>query len=135
MGRALLVAANPFAIYYATDTRMYSLMMLLVVLGYLAVARALEQPTRRRLVALGVVTAGVLYTHYWGLYVVVTTGAWLGCNMWRARRSGEADPEPKHYRPALGAMVMDGVLAALRPPVCLPDSPHRDPVDRRRRTG
>ena len=39
----------PWAIYYGTDTRMYSLMALEAILWYLAVRRALELPSRRRL--------------------------------------------------------------------------------------
>ena len=79
-----LGVTSPFAINYATATRMYSMMVLLSVLGYLALQRALEQPNRGRLLALAAVTAGLLYTHYWGLYLVLVTAGWLG---WRARRS------------------------------------------------
>ncbi|MGH9114468.1 MAG: glycosyltransferase family 39 protein, partial [Acidimicrobiales bacterium] len=64
-----LALTSPFAIDYATNTRMYSLMILWSVLGYLALCRAIERPTRGRLVALGAVTAALLYTHYWGLYL------------------------------------------------------------------
>ena len=106
----LLLATNPFAISYATDTRMYSLMMLLVVLGYLAVARVLERTTRGRLVALGAVTAALLYTHYWALYVVASTAAWLVFKIWRARRT--SDPEARGYRAAFGAVVI-GVVCWL----------------------
>jgi hypothetical protein len=79
-----LGVTSPFAINYATAARMYSMMILLSVLGYLALQRAIEQPSRGRLAALAVVTAALLYTHYWGLYLVLATGAWLA---WRARRS------------------------------------------------
>src|SRR3954454_3649689 len=41
----LLAASSPFANHYATEARMYSLVTLLVVLGYLAVANALERPS------------------------------------------------------------------------------------------
>jgi hypothetical protein len=79
-----LGVTSPFAINYATATRMYSMMILLSVLGYLALQRALEHPSRGRLAALALVTAGLLYTHYWGLYLVLVTAAWIA---WRARRS------------------------------------------------
>ncbi len=77
---------SPFAIFYATDARMYSLMILWCVLGFLAVARALEAPTRGRLLAVGLLVAAVLYTHYWGLYLVSTTGLWLAYHLWRHQR-------------------------------------------------
>jgi len=107
----LLTASSPFAIYYATETRMYSLMMLLSVLGFLAVARVLEAPSRRRAVALGVVTAAILYTHYWGLYLVGTTGLWLLYRIWRSsRRPGsETDDSTRAVRSAFAAMVIGAV--------------------------
>jgi len=82
-----LALGSPFAISYATSVRMYSLMILLSLLGYLAVARALENPTPGRLAAVAAVTAALLYTHYWGIYLVLVTAAWL---LWRIRsgRSG-----------------------------------------------
>ncbi|SRR5579875_195594 len=77
-GAALLLAASsPWAIYYATDTRPYSLMALEAVAWYLAAARALEQPSRGRLAALAALTAALMYTHYWDLYLVAVGGAWL----------------------------------------------------------
>ena len=48
--------------YYGTDTRMYSLMALEAILWYLAVRRALELPSRGRVIALGAVTAALMYT-------------------------------------------------------------------------
>ena len=52
-----LALSSPFAINYATTARMYSLMILWSVLGFLALSRALEDPRPSRLVALGAVTA------------------------------------------------------------------------------
>ena len=42
----LLGASSPWAVYYGTDTRMYSLMALEAVLWYLAIRRAVEPPSR-----------------------------------------------------------------------------------------
>ncbi len=81
-----LALSSPFAITYATTARMYSLMILWSLLGFLALVRALEDPRPTRLLALGAVTAAMLYTHYWALYLLVGTGAWL---MWRWWRTGE----------------------------------------------
>jgi uncharacterized membrane protein len=81
----LLIASSPFAINYATAARMYSLMILWSLLGFLALARALERPTPRRLACVGALTAVVLYTHYWGIYLVSVVGLWL---LLRSRRSG-----------------------------------------------
>ncbi|MDQ2754381.1 MAG: glycosyltransferase family 39 protein, partial [Actinomycetota bacterium] len=107
---ALFVAAtSPFAINYATSVRMYSLMILWSLLGFLALARALESPTPRRLVALGVMTSLLLYTHYWGLYLVAATAAWM---FWRVRRGRNApveDSELRGVRRAFGAVVVGGL--------------------------
>ncbi|HWG73260.1 MAG TPA: glycosyltransferase family 39 protein [Acidimicrobiales bacterium] len=107
----LLAASSPFAIYYATETRMYSLMVLLSVLGFLAMARVLEQPTRPRAVALGAVTAAILYTHYWGLYLVGSAGLWLLYRIWRSthRPGTETEVTARAVRAAFGAMVIGTV--------------------------
>jgi uncharacterized membrane protein len=85
-----LALSSPFAINYATSARMYSLMILWSVLGFLALLRAVEDPRPGRLVALGAVTAAMLYTHYWGLYLVLMAGLWLGWQMWRTGQGWRA---------------------------------------------
>jgi mannosyltransferase len=84
-----LALTSPFAVNYATSARMYSLMILLSLLGYLAISRAFESATAGRLVAVGAVTAALLYTHYWGLYLVLVVGAWVA---WRIRTTGRGWP-------------------------------------------
>jgi hypothetical protein len=73
----LLVAANPFVARYATEARMYMLVVLLVTLGLIAVPRALERPRPVRLGAVAVVTALLAYSQYWALYLVAVTGGAL----------------------------------------------------------
>ncbi|MDA8343537.1 MAG: glycosyltransferase family 39 protein, partial [Actinomycetota bacterium] len=74
---ALLVATSPFAVRYDTETRMYALVALLTVLGFLALARTLDRPRPGNLAAVAVVTAALLYSHYWSLYLLGVTGLWL----------------------------------------------------------
>jgi mannosyltransferase len=69
----IVVASNPYAIRYATETRMYALEILLVAWGILAFRRALERPTIGRLVPVGIVVVLLLYTQYWALYLVLVT--------------------------------------------------------------
>ncbi len=107
-----LAVSSPFLIEYATTTRMYALMVLCTLLGYLAIARALEQPTWRRLSLLGLVTASVLYTHYWGLYLIGMTGLWLIYHIWRSRRGLPTRLDPTALRRCLGAMVLGSLLFA-----------------------
>jgi len=71
----LLLAASPFAVRYATEARMYSLLVLLVLGGYLAVMELLERPdSRRAAVGVGAVTGALLLTHYWSLYLLFVVG-------------------------------------------------------------
>lgn len=108
----LLGACSPWAIYYATDTRPYSAMALEAIAFYLLVSRALEFPSRGRLLAVSAITAALLYTHYWDLYLVGTAGLWALWRAWRERRTGRC-PE-RTYPHAAGkiawAMVGGGVL-------------------------
>jgi len=103
----LLVATSPFAVRYATETRMYSLVALLTVLGFLALDRALRAPRAGNLVAVGAVAALLLYSHYWSIYLLGTTVLWLAYQAWRGR------PEWRRgARAALVATVL-GCLAFL----------------------
>ena len=79
----MLVAANPYAIRYATETRMYALEILLVSWGILAFRRALESPTVARLAQFGAIVALLLYTQYWALYLLLVVGALLVVLAWR----------------------------------------------------
>ena len=47
----VLLALSPFAVHYATEARMYSMAMLLVLAGGLAIANLLERPSRGLCVA------------------------------------------------------------------------------------
>jgi mannosyltransferase len=88
-----LLAASPFAVRYATEARMYSMVVFLVLAGHLALLRALERPTRPRLAAVSVVTGLLLLTHYWALFLAGTVLAVLALD---ARRRGDAgDPARK----------------------------------------
>ncbi len=82
----VLLSASPFATHYATETRMYSLVTLLAVLGLLAVLRALEQPTLGRLSLVTLDAALLLYSHYWSLYLVAVC---FGLVAWRGWRKGD----------------------------------------------
>ncbi len=105
----LLMASSPFAISYATSARMYSFMILWAVLGFLAMARALEQPTTSRLMWVGTLAAVVLYTHYWGIYLVAVTGLWL---LLRVRRASDDGAARRASRSCLLALAL-GSLAFL----------------------
>ncbi len=120
----LLMASSPFAINYAASARMYSFMILWTLLGYLALARAIEEPSAGRLAAVAAVTALILYTHYWGIYLIAVVALWLLARTfgWRDPRAGVGrgdrlrlfGPRRPHgdptYLRCFGAMVVGGLL-------------------------
>lgn len=73
----LLLASSPFATRYATETRMYSLVVLLTLLGMLAVLRVLEGGRIPDLAFLAGASGALVLTHYWGFFLVATSGALL----------------------------------------------------------
>ena len=94
-GAAFVLAVNPFAIRYATESRMYALIALEVALGLWATLRALERPSPGRLAWVALAAAAVLYTHYWGLYLLVAAGLVLAVRAWRRAPAGTADGSPR----------------------------------------
>ena len=82
----VLLASAPFAVYYATESRMYALVILLTGCGFLALQRAVTEPRPGNLVAVAVVAAALLYAQYWSLYLVAMVGIWLVVSIVRSRR-------------------------------------------------
>jgi uncharacterized membrane protein len=80
----IVMATSPFAFRFATETRMYSLVMFLVLGGYLVVRNALEKPTLPWLALVAVITAALALTQYWDLYLLGVVGAALLVRVARA---------------------------------------------------
>jgi mannosyltransferase len=70
----VLLATSPFLIRYASETRMYALLVLLTVLGVAAGAAVLRRPGPGPVLRLGVVVGALLLTHVWAFHVVAVTG-------------------------------------------------------------
>jgi uncharacterized membrane protein len=101
----VLLATSPFAIRYAAHARMYSLVMLEVVVAVAVVGRALETPRLGRLTAVTVTSAALLLTHYWSLYLVFTAAAVL----WISSRYAPTGTRMRQRRVA-GALIFGFVL-------------------------
>jgi hypothetical protein len=100
----VLTALSPFMVRYATETRMYSLVMLLVLLLALALEGLLRQPSRLRVVWVALLSGSLLWTHYWSLYLLAFLGGLLLVRWWR---------DPASRRPtahAVVAIVAGGLL-------------------------
>jgi hypothetical protein len=101
----LLVATAPFAVYYATESRMYALVMFLTAGLVVALEGVLRRPGPLNLLGLGLCTAALLYSQYWSLYLVATVGIWLLWRVWR-------HPGESRHRALLGlAALAVGALA------------------------
>lgn len=80
----LLTATAPYAVRYSTETRMYALVLALVLGGIPLLLDALNAPTRGRLLGVTLLTAALAYTHYWTLYLLGPVALWLAWHRaWR----------------------------------------------------
>ncbi|EIV91369.1 glycosyltransferase family 39 protein [Frankia sp. QA3] len=125
----VLYLTSPFALYFGTETRMYSLIVLLTALGGLALERVLRAPSVRSVIGLALAAGCLALTHYWCLYLLLTVAVWLigllTLRPWyRARRSrqlGAASPTGPVSSPTGPASApRPGAGAADRGPVARP---------------
>ena len=79
----LLLASSPFAVHFSTEARMYALIILLTLVGYLCVANALERPSKGWLAGVAAVTGLLSLSHYWTFYLLAAVVAVLGRLAWR----------------------------------------------------
>ncbi len=105
---ALLTAVNPLLFWYAQEARSYSLLLLLSALSLLALVRALESPSPKRVLIWGLASALALAAHYYAAVVIVPEAAWLGVTLHRQARL-----TPR--RVALGIVPVLAVGVALMP--------------------
>ena len=106
-----LMALVPYGVRYAGENRMYSLATTLVLAGYLLVDDLLSgraRGRRRLVVAIGaaLVTAALLWSHYWSMWLLAGLGL---LTLWRAVK--ERDPQRRTgARVLVGALVAGGLL-------------------------
>lgn len=86
---AVVVAVLPFAIRYSTENRMYSLVMLLALLGWLCADSALRRTRPLPLVGLTVCTSALLWSQYWALWLGLAAAVTGIVRLVRARRAGD----------------------------------------------
>lgn len=100
-----ILLAMPFATYYATEVRMYSLVMLLVTLGGLCLARLYEHATVWRAALFALCVAALEYTHYWWTFLIAALGLWLIVTLLVSKDA----PTRRSTFYAIGALVVAGL--------------------------
>lgn len=83
---ALVGLTSPFLLRYGTEARMYALLTFLVACGWLAVERALDQPSRGRLAQVALATAALIHTHYWAFWLIGAALLLLAVSYWQEPR-------------------------------------------------
>lgn len=100
-----LGATSPFAIRFAVETRMYSLVALLVFAGWLCLANLLERPRPRWFIGVTVVSGLLVLTHYWSFYLLAATVALLAYRWYRS-----SGAERRHAGIAIAAIAAGGIF-------------------------
>jgi uncharacterized membrane protein len=114
----VLVALSPFAVRYSTESRMYSLVMLLGLLLALAVDGVLRRPQPLRMAWVAFLSGAMLWTHYWSIYLIAVLGILLLVRQWRDVSTRGST------RRAIGSLVAGGVLFLPWLPVFLDQLAH-----------
>ena len=68
---ALLLAVNPFSLYYSQELRYYSLMTMFVIIALIIYERYLDEPSYRRGALLGIALAAAALSHFSALFLAV----------------------------------------------------------------
>ena len=67
---SLIMLSSPFAIWYSTDNRMYSLLALESLFFIWFIQRCRANPTKFNAALLVVDTCALVYTHYWSFFLI-----------------------------------------------------------------
>lgn len=97
----VLIAVLPYAVRYSTENRMYALVMLLAVCGWMLVDSALQRPKVITLIGIALCTSALLWSHYWAMWLGVAAVALVGYRLLRSVRQHRKD----ETRSALAVLV------------------------------
>ena len=77
VGAGALAAVSPLMVWYGQEGRAYALLMLLVAGATLALLRALQSPSARRLSVWTALAVAAVWTHHFALFPVAAQAGWL----------------------------------------------------------
>jgi uncharacterized membrane protein len=83
-------ALSPFAVRYATEARMYSMVMVLVLIGYILVVKALVQPRLILLIGIAIDVGLLVLSHYWAVWLIAAVVLVLLFRAWRNHEARSA---------------------------------------------
>jgi mannosyltransferase len=120
---ATLVAVNPLLVWYSQEARAYGLFVLMASLALLCCARALREPTNRRLAEFSIAASLALLTHYFAVFLVIPMALWL---LWRAVAGGRSQRagNPGNLRGVLCAIALPGFLGLALIPLIVAQGGH-----------
>lgn len=107
----LVLAALPFAIRYSSETRMYSLVMLLVLVGYLCIDHHRERPRWTTAIGVAIAASLLLWSHYWSIWLLGGVGLVLLAQAVVEHRRG--DTSRRNAELGLAAAIVAGALTFL----------------------
>jgi 4-amino-4-deoxy-L-arabinose transferase-like glycosyltransferase len=73
----LLVAVNPFFVWYSQEARTYALVAVLSALSLWAFLGAIDQPGRRTLTVWAMASSAAILSHYFAVFLVAPEAVWL----------------------------------------------------------
>ncbi|MBU6234052.1 MAG: glycosyltransferase family 39 protein [Acidobacteria bacterium] len=100
-----VASVTPYAIYFATETRMYSMVMCEVALFLFVWTAPWKRRDIRHITALALITSSLLYTHYWTLYFTATVMVW---SLWHSRDG--VSPQAFVHRQRVLALAVGAAL-------------------------
>lgn len=101
-----VLAMNPFALRYATENRMYALVALEVLIVWLLAEDLWNgRPARWRVPALAIAAGALLWTQYWGAFLLGAVGLVAIWRWWRGHQ-----PERRGSAWIIAGLVGGGVL-------------------------
>lgn len=83
-------AVLPYGVRYSTETRMYVLMMVLVLAGWWFLERLWTEPRWPDAVAFALIASALLWTHYWSMWLLAAVGLATLLRWWLNRTEAQA---------------------------------------------
>jgi mannosyltransferase len=106
---ALLVAINPFLVWYGQEARMYALALTLGSAGLWAFLRALERGRWRWVLAAAAAMLAALYTYVLSAVLLPVMAFWWLLLLWRRRDEEDEAPRPTRLQGGLAALILIAV--------------------------